>query len=62
MSEQFLTKQELAEILKVSIGSIENYLREGMPSAINHPPRFILSESLDWLKQRQRGKKPDSSN
>ena len=52
MSEQFLTRQELAATLKVAISTVDMYYKEGMPAAIKYPPRFVMADVVVWLNKR----------
>ena len=53
MQEEFLTKQELAEVLKISETSITRYINKGMPHIrVGKKVRFQLTEVLNWFKER----------
>lgn len=54
--EQYVTRQELAEMMRVSVPTIDRMRREGMPS-INwgrRLVRFIPSEAIGWAQERGR--------
>jgi hypothetical protein len=53
---QFATLQEVADILKVSIRTVQNMMGAGMPYYEPVPGRrlFCLSEIFEWLRQHKR--------
>lgn len=52
MSENLITKKQLAEKLGVTEQSINNYLRDGLPKVKFRTGaiRFEYTKCLDWLK------------
>ncbi len=48
--EPFLTREQLAVTLQISISTVARWQLEGMPSiGRGRSVRFILSQILDWL-------------
>lgn len=58
MEEEFLTKKELAELLKVTIRTVDRLcVKENLPYVkFGRNVRFEKSKVLEWIKER-RGKK-----
>lgn len=53
--ENFISKKELAKKLELTIGSINNYMKKGMPyHKLDYIVRFKLSEVEIWLEQRRK--------
>ncbi len=52
MAENFLTRQEVAELLGVTVHTIDNYRRlHGLPYIkIANTVRFVLQDVLEWIK------------
>lgn len=51
-----MTKPELAEYLQVSLGTIDNMVRRGLPRVkLNSAVRFDLAEVLAWAERRTQG-------
>jgi len=50
---QFLTKEELAKILKVKPTSIDRYRKEGFKPVIKNPLRFTLEDFLEWENSKR---------
>ncbi len=52
--EPFLTRQQLSEVMGVSIGTIDNLRREGMPSTTwgKRTRRFRASAAIAWAESR----------
>ena len=49
----FLKKKEVAERFGISVSSVNNYMRQGMPRIkIGTAVRFELVEVVKWLKER----------
>lgn len=52
MSEQFMTRQELAKALSLGVSTVDLYREEGMPAALLFPPRFVFQDCVDWINKR----------
>ena len=51
-NEELLTYEELAEKVKMSVGTLRNLKLEGMPFVlVGKHPRFYLSEVLEYFNQ-----------
>ena len=54
LADVYLTREELAAVLKVHPRTIDRWRREGMPSELWGPRRgtrrFVLSAALTWAK------------
>jgi excisionase family DNA binding protein len=54
MESEILNKEELAELLKVNIRTIDRLRKEGMPSfKVASNIRFDKKSVLEWLKARE---------
>jgi excisionase family DNA binding protein len=52
-NEEFLTKIELAQLLKVSLSTVDLWLSQGMPHLkLGRSVRVKLSESIEWFQRR----------
>lgn len=53
--EPYVTRQQLAAIMNVSVSSIDNMVREGMPSETwgMRSRRFRPSRAVAWARARQ---------
>jgi excisionase family DNA binding protein len=53
--ERYVTRQELARIMGVSVGTIDNMVREGMPSTTwgRRTRRFRASTAIAWAQERR---------
>ncbi len=53
--ERYVTRQELAAIMHVSVGTIDNMVREGMPSTTwgRRTRRFRASTAIAWAQERR---------
>lgn len=52
--EQYVTRAELAEMMRVSVRQIDRFVREGMPSetwGMRHR-RFLPSRAIAWARAR----------
>jgi phage terminase Nu1 subunit (DNA packaging protein) len=54
--EPYLTRQELAHALGISVSAVDDRRREGMPSETwgMRTRRFQLSRCKAWLRERER--------
>ena len=54
--ERYLTRQQLAEVMNVSVKTIDRMVRNGMPSETwgLRSRRFLASRALAWARTRQR--------
>jgi excisionase family DNA binding protein len=54
--ERYLTRQQLAEVMGVSVKTIDRMVRDGMPSETwgLRSRRFLASRALAWARRRQR--------
>ena len=52
--ERFVSRRELAEIMGVSVGTIDSLVREGMPSTTwgKRTRRFRPSAAIAWAESR----------
>lgn len=53
---ELVTRQELAEIMRVSVPTIDRMKREGMPSVTwgRRLVRFRVRDAMTWAEQQQR--------
>jgi phage terminase Nu1 subunit (DNA packaging protein) len=53
--EPFVTRRELAAIMHVSVGTIDNMVREGLPSVTwgRRTRRFRASTAIAWAQERR---------
>jgi len=51
--EELLTKQELAERLKINVRTVDLYVFEGMPQFSKKPIRFLESKCREWIQARR---------
>jgi phage terminase Nu1 subunit (DNA packaging protein) len=53
--ERYVTRQELADIMRVSVGTIDNMVRAGMPSVTwgRRTRRFRASVAIAWAQERR---------
>ncbi|MEQ9318505.1 MAG: helix-turn-helix domain-containing protein [Polyangiaceae bacterium] len=55
LPERPLTKKQLAAVLSVSDRTVDTLRTEGLPCfKVGSSPRFLLSEVIKWLRQRDR--------
>ena len=48
-----INKKELAEFFKVSLGTIDNFMRDGMPyMKIGKSVRFDKEKVIEWFKNK----------
>lgn len=54
--ERFVTRQELADIMRLSVSTIDEMRREGMPSVTwgKRTRRFKASLAIAWAQSRRR--------
>jgi excisionase family DNA binding protein len=53
--EDVMTKEQLAEYLKISVKTVDRLRKEGMPSfKVLNMVRFSASDVLEWLKARDK--------
>lgn len=54
--ERYVTRQQLADIMGVSMKTIDRMVRDGMPSETwgLRSRRFLASHALAWARTRQR--------
>jgi len=53
-----LTRQELADYLKVHVRTIDNKVKDGMPSVkFGKSVRFELDDVLKWIKEQSEKEK-----
>jgi excisionase family DNA binding protein len=54
-TERYVTRRELAEIMGVSVGTIDNMVRQGMPSTTwgRRTRRFRASTAIAWAQERR---------
>ena len=49
--EQMLTRNEVAEVLKVHVNTIDRYVKQGMPCIkVASAVRFELDAVMEWLR------------
>jgi predicted DNA-binding transcriptional regulator AlpA len=55
-SERYVTRQQLAQQMGVSVKTIDRMVRDGMPSETwgLRSRRFLASRALAWARTRQR--------
>jgi predicted DNA-binding transcriptional regulator AlpA len=55
-TERYLTRQQLADVMGVSVKTIDRMVRDGMPSETwgLRSRRFLASRALAWARTRQR--------
>ena len=55
-AERYLTRQQLAEVMNLSVKTIDRMVRDGMPSETwgLRSRRFLASRALAWARTRQR--------
>ena len=55
MEKEILTKEELAEMLKIGVRTVDRLRREGLPSfKVGNQVRFDRDEVLKWLKENSK--------
>jgi excisionase family DNA binding protein len=55
---KMLTRQELADYLKVHVRTIDNKVKGGMPSVkFGKSVRFELNDVLEWIKEQNEKEK-----
>lgn len=56
IEERIMTKKEVAQFFKVSIPTLESFMREGLPY-FQHGQviRFLFSEVVAWSKNNEKG-------
>lgn len=54
--DELVTREELAEMMRVSVPTIDRMRREGMPVVTwgRRLVRFRVREAISWAEQRQR--------
>lgn len=54
--ERYVDRRELAQILRVSVKTVDRFVAEGMPSETwgVRARRFLPSESIAWARNRRR--------
>jgi predicted DNA-binding transcriptional regulator AlpA len=54
--ERYLTRQQLADVMGVSVKTVDRMVRDGMPSETwgLRSRRFLASRALAWARTRQR--------
>jgi phage terminase Nu1 subunit (DNA packaging protein) len=54
-SERYVTRKELAEIMGVSLRTIDTFIAEGMPSELwgQRTRRLRPSEAIRWARERR---------
>jgi phage terminase Nu1 subunit (DNA packaging protein) len=54
--ERYVNRQQLAELMGVSVKTIDRMVRDGMPSETwgLRSRRFLASRALAWARTRQR--------
>jgi predicted DNA-binding transcriptional regulator AlpA len=54
--ERYLTRQQLADVMGMSVKTIDRMVRAGMPSETwgLRSRRFLASRALAWARTRQR--------
>lgn len=57
MTERYVDRRELADIMGVSVPTINRMVRAGMPSETwgLAARRFLPSECMEWAKGREQG-------
>ena len=55
-TESFLTRQELADMMRVSLSTLDQMVKEGMPSVTwgRRTRRFRASAAVAWAQARER--------
>ena len=53
--EELITRKELTEILRVTIQTIRNYEKRGLPVEVKvgDKPRYRLIAVMDWLHENE---------
>lgn len=56
--ERYVTARELADLMGVSLSTIQRLTREGMPSVTwgRRTRRYRASVAIGWAKARERGR------
>lgn len=55
MADEFLTKEQLSQLLQITVRTIDRLREEGLPSLkIGKSVRFDKKEVLDWIKSREK--------
>jgi len=49
-NEKLLSANELLEILEFKKTWLYDNIKKGLPRYLNQPPRFLLSDVMDWLR------------
>jgi len=54
--ERYLTRQQLADVMGISVKTVDRMVRDGMPSETwgLRSRRFLASRALSWARTRQR--------
>jgi phage terminase Nu1 subunit (DNA packaging protein) len=55
VAERYVTAAELAEVMGVSVKTIQRWRTEGMPSetwGMTHTRRYLVSECVPWAQAR----------
>jgi phage terminase Nu1 subunit (DNA packaging protein) len=58
MTEKLVTREELAELMRVSVATVDRMRRAGMPHVTwgRRLVRFRVREAISWAEQQQRTK------
>jgi predicted DNA-binding transcriptional regulator AlpA len=53
--ERYVTRAELAEMMAVSVSTVDRFVRDGMPSETwgTRSRRFLPSRALAWARTRE---------
>lgn len=53
--DEYLTKEEIAKLLKVSEPTVDRWRKEGMPSIkVSRKVLFDKSKVMEWLNQKSK--------
>jgi len=56
MEEDILTKEELAQVLKVTVRTIDRLREKGLPSFnVGTKVRFNKAKAIEWLENQNKG-------
>lgn len=55
MDEDVLTKEQLSELLKIGVRTVDRLRKEGLPSVrVGNQVRFIKEDVLKWLRENRK--------
>lgn len=55
-SERYVTREQLADVMGVSVSTVDRWVSEGMPSETwgLRARRFLPSQAIAWARERAR--------